>query len=153
LLAQKWMEGYKRSREFSLSWSFFCSPTGRSRVFKPKDEEPYGRLNPKVTSIVIGTENVFHAPPFDRRRNGYIDNFDGLSPLVGPVSYRISGECSGFYEGMFLRDAFVAIYPRLQRRCWINVWSCTSFHVHSWCLCRARLVNISGGIRSAYSHG
>lgn len=50
-------------------------------VFKPKDEEPYGRLNPKVRAGRNGIStlliHVCYRPP-----NGYIDNCGGLFLLA-----------------------------------------------------------------------
>ena len=52
-----------------------------SSVFKPKDEEPYGRLNPKVGEIQgLVTDMPLH-DIFYRRQSGYIGSYDGLSLL------------------------------------------------------------------------
>ena len=51
-----------------------------SSVFKPKDEEPYGRLNPKVGEIQgLVTDMPLH-DIFYRRQSGYIGSYDGLFP-------------------------------------------------------------------------
>ena len=60
--------------------SIMCS------VFKPKDEEPYGNLNPKVSTV---NEATFRALTSHRRPNGYIANFGGLFRLVEHVSFQI----------------------------------------------------------------
>jgi phosphatidylinositol 4-kinase type 2 len=59
-------------------------------VFKPKDEEPYGRLNPKVKHRAAPSlTSLIHLSY--RRRSGYIDNFGGLSRLVELALYLTSG--------------------------------------------------------------
>lgn len=59
------------------------------RVFKPKDEEPYGRLNPKVGGRTVD-ENVLLTLSY-RQRSGYIDNFGGSSRLAERVLFLTSG--------------------------------------------------------------
>jgi hypothetical protein len=59
-------------------------PKDDDSVFKPKDEEPYGRLNPKASVPCL------HAAPWPyllllRRRNGCIDNSDGSYHLEEPA--------------------------------------------------------------------
>ena len=51
-----------------------------SSVFKPKDEEPYGRLNPKVGEIQGLVTNMFLRDTFYRQQSGYIGSYDGSSP-------------------------------------------------------------------------
>lgn len=54
------------------------------RVFKPKDEEPYGRLNPKVRAVAdFSHRNMLTM--FFRLRSGYIDNYGGSFHSVVPV--------------------------------------------------------------------
>ena len=51
-----------------------------SSVFKPKDEEPYGRLNPKVGEIQGLVTDMLLRDTFYRQQSGYIGSYDGLFP-------------------------------------------------------------------------
>lgn len=45
----------RRARSVCPRLRRFLTPSGLHRVFKPKDEEPYGRLNPKVSVRTLRT--------------------------------------------------------------------------------------------------
>lgn len=55
-------------------------------VFKPKDEEPYGNLNPKVSRYDFRIVTILIRC---RPQNGFIVNSDGLFRSAEHVSFQI----------------------------------------------------------------
>lgn len=71
------------------SFPFFLSALTLVSVFKPKDEEPYGRLNPKVRFFLL--PGSFHNSDVARPRSGFTDSFAGSYRLGGHALYPILG--------------------------------------------------------------
>jgi len=72
--------GETRRDSHVFAWGTFLTLVGLHRVFKPKDEEPYGRLNPKVCllqSRIFGHPAEAWLGPLRRRPSGYTERYEG----------------------------------------------------------------------------
>ena len=95
-------------------------------VFKPKDEEPYGRLNPKVN--VCGPHKIlvygWYIPNADNQMDTSAISMDhSLWTCLSYSKSEVRLISSVLRSALSVNIYTLATYPKLQRRCWTGDWT------------------------------